>query len=75
MLNLERIPNESLREAYLNLQEYCNKLKKEKETILQSLNQEVLLSEEQKNYIEILKTIVENSIVNNDLVELLQKQK
>lgn len=75
MLNLDRIPNESLREAYLNLQDYCEKLKKEKETVMHSLNQEVLLSEEQRNYIEILKKIVENSIINNNLVDLLQQQK
>lgn len=74
-LDLDRIPNESIREANLDLQNYCDKLKKEKESIIHSLNQEVLLSEEQRNYIEILKKIVENSIVNNDLVELLKQQK
>lgn len=75
MLNLDRIPNESLREAYLNLQNYCDKMRNEKENIMLSLNQEVLLSEEQRNYIEILKKILEKSIINNDLVDLLQQQK
>jgi len=75
MLSLDRIPNESLREAYLNLQNYCNKMKTEKENIMDSLNQEILLSEEQRNYIEILKKIVENTIINNDLVDLLKQQK
>ncbi len=74
-LDLDRIPNESLREAYLNLQTYCDKLKNEKESIMLSLNQEILLSEEQRNYIDILKKIVENSIINNDLVDLLKQQK
>ncbi len=74
-LNLDRIPNESLREAYLNLQNNCKKVKKEKEEILHSLNQEILLSEEQRNYIDILKTIVENKMVNKDLMDLLQHQK
>ncbi len=75
IITLERIPNENLREAYLNLQEFSLKLKEEKEAILKSLNQEVLLNEEQRNYIEMLKSLLENSIINKGLVEMLQQQK
>lgn len=75
IVSLDKIPNENIREAYINLQNYCKKIKKEKDVVLMSLNKEIIHSEEQRNYIEILKSQVENSIINEGLVELLQKQK
>ena len=75
IVTLDRIPNEKLREAYLNLQNFCTKLKEEKENFLTSLQEETLLNEEQRNYIDILKSTVENSIINNGLANLLQQQK
>jgi hypothetical protein len=75
IVTLDKIPNENLREAYLNLQNYSLGLKSEKEALLKSLNQEVILNEEQRNCNEILKNLLENSIINNDLSNLLQTQK
>ena len=75
IITLDKIPNENLREAYLDLQNFSLKLKQEKEAFLKSLNQEVILNEEQRNYNEMLKSLLENSIINKGLSDLLQSQK
>ena len=62
IISLDKIPNENLREAYLNLQNYSLRLKSEKEAILKSLNQEVLLNEDRTLSLKFFNR--ENSIQN-----------
>ena len=45
-----------------NSPEYINKLKEEKEEILSQLKQEIIMNDEQRNYIEILKQALETNI-------------
>ena len=52
-----------------NSQEYINKLKQEKEDILSQLKQEIILNDEQRNYIEILKQALESNIAKHGLTE------
>ena len=57
--------------------EYINKLKQEKEEILSQLKQEIILNDEQRNYIEILKQALESNIAKHGLTEkinFLQKK-
>ena len=60
-----------------NSDEYINKLKQEKEEILSQLKQEIILNDEQRNYIEILKQALESNIAKHGLTEkisFLQKK-
>ena len=71
--NTEIIPttyNSSHNSLVLNM----NELNLEKERILDSLRKETLLNEEQKNYIEILKQTIENTINKLGIGPLLNQQ-
>ena len=46
-----------------NSKEYVDKLKQEKEDILSQLKQEIIINDEQRNYIEILKQALESNII------------
>ena len=52
-----------------NTNEYINKLKQEKEEILYQLKQEIIINDEQRNYIEILKQALESNIAKHGLTE------
>ena len=52
-----------------NSKEYVDKLKQEKEDILSQLKQEIIINDEQRNYIEILKQALESNIAKHGLTE------
>ena len=52
-----------------NSKEYVDKLKQEKEDILSQLKQEIIINDEQRNYIEILKQALETNIAKHGLTE------
>ncbi len=72
---VDRIPSEKLKESYTNLLFSYRELLHEKELILDSLRQETLNNEEQRNMIEILKQTIESSLFKSYLGPLLQNQK
>jgi len=72
---VDRIPNERLKESYTNLLFSYRELINEKEIILDSLRQETLNNEEQRNMIEILKQTIESSLFKSYLGPLIQNQK
>lgn len=73
--NADRIPNEKMRDAYSKLLNTFRELVKEKEKILETLKIETINSEEQRNYIEILKQTIESSLQKSGIFSLIEKQK
>ena len=73
--NADRIPNEKMRDAYSKLLNTFRELVREKEKILETLKIETISSEEQRNYIEILKQTIESSLQKNGIFSLIEKQK
>ena len=49
--------------------DYINKINQEKEEILSQLKKEIILNDEQRNYIEILKQALESSIAKHGLTQ------
>lgn len=71
----DRVPNEKMRDAYAKLHSAFKELMKEKEQILNSLRQETINNDEQRNYIEILKQTIESSLVKHGLLSMIEKQR
>ena len=63
----ERIPVEKLQEGYSKLYEAFNKVSNDKEVAIVSLQNEILINDQQRNYIEILKQTLESNLVKNGL--------
>ena len=63
----ERIPVEKLQEGYSKLYEAFNKISNDKEVAIVSLQNEILLNDQQRNYIEILKQTLESNLVKNGI--------
>ena len=76
----ERIPVEKLFEGYSKLYEAFNKISNDKEVAIVSLQNEILINDQQRNYIEILKQTLESNLVKNgiksqiDLYNKIQKK-
>jgi len=66
---------EDFKACYERLYDYVKDLFQEREQILQSLRMETITNEEQKNYIDILRQTLENSILKNGINDLLNSQK
>jgi chromosome segregation ATPase len=71
----DRLPNEKLREAYDQLYEHLKELSNEKENALESLRNETINNEEQRNLIEILRQTIESNIIKHGLGPLIQSYK
>jgi chromosome segregation ATPase len=71
----DRIPNDKLREAYAQIHAYSKELSIEKEKTLESLRNETLQNEEQRNLIEILRQTLESNIMKHGLGPLIQTYK
>ena len=72
----ERIPVEKLFEGYSKLYEAFNKISNDKEVAIVSLQNEILINDQQRNYIEILKQTLESNLVKNGIksqIELYNK--
>ncbi len=69
-LNLDKLPVDKVKEAYSKLLENFHALQDEREAIIQSLREETLLNEEQRNYIEILRQTLESQLIKNGLSTL-----
>ena len=63
----ERIPVEKLFEGYSKLYEAFNKVSNDKEVAIISLQNEILINDQQRNYIEILKQTLESNLVKNGI--------
>ena len=61
--------NHNINNDVQNSNESIIKLKQEKEEILSQLKQEIILNDEQRNYIEILKQALESNIAKHGLTE------
>lgn len=72
---VDRVPQDKLKESYQRLQTSYNGLLNEKEVILDSLRNETLTNEEQRNYIEILKQTLESKISSIGIKNFLNQQK
>ena len=76
----ERIPVEKLFEGYSKLYEAFNKISNDKEVAIVSLQNEIVINDQQRNYIEILKQTLESNLVKNgiksqiDLYNKIQKK-
>ena len=66
---IDRIPSNKIFDAYSKLYEAYNKLYKEKEIAVNSLKNEILNNDQQRNYIEILKQTIESSLIQSGLKE------
>lgn len=73
--SVEKIPNEKLREAYSKLYQATNLILEEKEKIFDNLKRETIESEEQRNYIDILKQTIDTTIAKLNIGSALQSQK
>jgi chromosome segregation ATPase len=71
----DRLSNEKLREAYDQLLTYTRELSDEKEKTLESLRNETISNEEQRNLIEILRQTIESNIMKHGLGPLIQSYK
>jgi chromosome segregation ATPase len=71
----DRLSNEKLREAYDQLLGYTKEIGNEKEKALESLRNETVQNEEQRNLIEILRQTIESSIIKHGLGPLIQSYK
>ena len=72
----ERIPCEKLYEGYSKLYEAFNKVSNDKEVAVVSLQNEILINDHQRNYIEILKQTLESNLLKNGIksqVEIYNK--
>ena len=72
----ERIPCEKLYEGYSKLYEAFNKVSNDKEVAVVSLQNEILINDQQRNYIEILKQTLESNLLKNGIksqVEIYNK--
>ena len=63
----DRIPVEKLYEGYSKLYEAFNKVSNDKEVAIVSLQNEILINDQQRNYIEILKQTLESNLVKNGI--------
>ena len=63
----DRIPVEKLYEGYSKLYEAFNKVSNDKEVAIVSLQNEILVNDQQRNYIEILKQTLESNLVKNGI--------
>ena len=50
-----------------------NQLLNEKEEILENLRQEILINQEQRNYIEILKQTMEQDLIKTGMIKNLEE--
>ena len=57
------------------LQNTYQKLQREKESILNTLREETIANEQQRNYIEILKQNIDNNLMNKKLFHMINTQK
>ena len=77
----DRIPCEKLYEGYTKLYEAFNKVLNDKEVAVVSLENEILINDQQRNYIEILKQTLESNLLKNgiksqiDIYNKIQKKK
>ena len=72
----DRIPCEKLYEGYTKLYEAFNKISNDKEVAVVSLQNEILINDQQRNYIEILKQTLESNLLKNGIksqIELYNK--
>jgi hypothetical protein len=69
---VDKVPNDKLRETYVKIYSSYIEVYQEKEQILETLRNETITNEEQRNYIEILRQTIESSIVKNGLTPYLQ---
>ena len=73
--DLNNIANDGLKQSFVRLQNNFQLILKEKENILNTLREETITNEEQKNYIEMLKQTIENEILNKKLFNILNNQR
>ena len=71
----ERIPCEKLYDGYSKLYEAYNKLLNDKEVAVVSLQNEILVNDQQRNYIEILKQVLESSLLKNGIKSQIEMYK
>ena len=72
----ERIPCEKLYEGYSKIYEAFNKISNDKDVAVVTLQNEILINDQQRNYIEILKQILESNLIKNGMksqMEILNK--
>ncbi len=62
-----RIPCEKLYEGYSKLYEAFNKISNDKQVAIVSLQNEILINDQQRNYIEILKQTLESNLIKNGI--------
>ena len=63
----DRIPCEKLFEGYSRLYEAFNKLSNDKEVAVVSLQNEILINDQQRNFIEILKQTLESNLLKKGI--------
>ena len=63
----DRIPCEKLYEGYSKLYEAFNKISNDKQVAIVSLQNEILINDQQRNYIEILKQTLESNLIKNGI--------
>jgi len=68
----DRIPCEKLYEGYTKLYEAFNKISNDKEVAVVSLQNEILMNDQQRNYIEILKQTLETNLLKNGMKSQLE---
>ena len=74
----DRIPCEKLYEGYSKLYEAFNKISNDKQVAIVSLQNEILINDQQRNYIEILKQTLESNLIKNGIksqIEIYNKKK
>ena len=72
----ERIPCEKLYEGYSKIYEAFNKISNDKDVAVISLQNEILINDQQRNYIEILKQTLDSNLIKNGMksqMEILNK--
>jgi len=73
--NINTTTNDKIKQSYLIIQNKYKILQQEKDSILNTLRNETIINEEQRNYIEILKRTLETNIINEKLFNMLNNQK
>lgn len=71
----EKVPNELMRDAYTKIYYSFKEIREDREDIMNTLREETLKNEEQRNYIEILKQTLESNLVKSGLQPFLDKHK
>jgi hypothetical protein len=71
----EKVPNELMRDAYHKIYYSFKELREDREDIMNTLREETLKNEEQRNYIEILKQTLESNLVKSGLQPFLDKHR